>query len=191
VAAAASGSRSWRNPTAGQQAIAITIVTLAILLAARTSLILTSEDLDWVQRERVDAAVALLRDRGFDKEAFVLGHVAHYRRSDNWWNRYVGHGEAYAATNFPFEVVTLYPRFFRVAVDDTERAVILLHEAQHLIGHGEDATLVYVWSSKQRIGWTEPRYGATRVWRDAKDWTAQSAPALFACGSSAACAAAP
>jgi hypothetical protein len=47
--------------------------------------------------------------------------VVSYRRTDNWWNQYVGHHAAYAATNFPFGVVTLYPAFFRYAVDDTER----------------------------------------------------------------------
>jgi hypothetical protein len=181
-AAPPAAPRSWRNPTAGQQAITITIVTLGLLLGIRTSLILTSNDLDWVQHERVEMAISLLRDRGFEQEAFVLGHAAHYRSSDNWWNRYVGHSEAYAATNFPFEVVTLYPRFFTVPIDDTERAVVLLHEAQHLLGHGEDAALDYVWAAKPRVGWTEDKYGTTRVWRNTKEWTCGPAQA---CGSTA------
>jgi hypothetical protein len=141
--------------------------------------VLTSDDLNWQQEERVSAAIAILRDRGFAKEAFLLEHLTTYRASDHWWNRYVGHTQAYAATNFPFEVITLYPPFFRVAVDDTERAVILLHEAQHLLGHDERGALVYVWHVKERVGWTSARYRATRVWHNTMEWTQQSAPTLF------------
>jgi hypothetical protein len=174
-------AKVWPN------ALVIVVAVLAILLGVRTSLILTSDDLNWRERQRVDAAIAILRSGGFSREVFVLAHLAHYRSSDNWWNGYVGHNQAYAATNFPFEVVTLYPWFFRVATDDTERAVILLHEAQHLLGHDEDAALDYVWTVKERVGWTQDRYGTTRVWRNTREWTQQSAPALFACGSNAAC----
>jgi hypothetical protein len=155
---------------------AIAATVFAILLASRTSLILSSRDLGRADQQQVDAAIGLLRDRGFSTEAFVLAHAAHYRSTDNWWNRYVGHSEAYAATNFPFEVITLYPPFFHATVDDTERAVILLHEARHLLGRGESAALAYVWDAKPRLGWTADRYGASRVWLNTNEWMQQEAP---------------
>lgn len=120
-------------------------------------------------------SIALLDRAGFSREVLVLRHFANYRATDNWWNQYLGHREAYAATNFPLGIVTLYPPFFTVAVDDTERAVILLHEAQHLWGSGEDAALERVWREKQRLGWTAGAYGETRVWKNVKEWTAQAA----------------
>ena len=102
--------------------------------------------------------------------------------NDNWWNLHLGHGDAYAATNFPLGVVTLYPAFFTVPVDNTERAVILFHEAQHLMGAGEDAALERVWREKQRIGWTSEAYARTKVWSNTREWTVASLPALFECG---------
>ena len=88
----------------------------------------------------------------------------------------------YAATNFPFEVVTLYPDFFAYAADDTERAVILLHEARHLGGAGEEEALASVWRDKRRLGWTRERYGQTRVWKNVSEFTRRYAPGLFRCG---------
>lgn len=79
-------------------------------------------------------------------------------------------------------IVTLYPAFFEVAVDDTERAAILLHESQHLLGFGEEAALERVWREKQRLGWTADNYVKTRVWRNVREWTGSSVPALFQCG---------
>jgi hypothetical protein len=147
------------------------------------SLLLTSDALGSNQQLSVTRAIALLKQRGFSKEAFVLGNLVNYRVTDNWWNSYVGHHEAYAATNFPFEVVTLYAPFFDAAVDDTERAVILLHESHHLIGRGEEAALEGVWHVKQRLGWTADQYGRTKVWRNTREWTMSSVPTLFHCGS--------
>ena len=58
----------------------------------------------------------------------------------------------------------------------------LLHEAQHLLGHGEEMALRYVWLERPRLGWTDERYSRSRVWRNTREWTQQSAPALFVCG---------
>jgi hypothetical protein len=129
-------------------------------------------------------SIALLEQAGFAKEVLMLRHFANYRATDNWWNVYLGHPDAYAATNFPLGVVTLYPPFFTAAVDDTERAAILLHEAQHLLGAGEETALDIVWRGKQRLGWTAAEYGQTRVWRNTREWTASGVPALFQCGAS-------
>jgi hypothetical protein len=156
--------------------------TILLLFICYLSLLLTSNDLEDDKRKTVERAIAVLAQGGFDRQAFELNHVVKYRKTDNWWNRYVGHHDAYAATNFPFEVVTLYPEFFDVAIDDNERAAILLHEAYHLFGSGEEAALEHTWREKHRIGWTENRYGQTKVWANTKELTMAQLPRLFQCG---------
>ena len=52
----------------------------------------------------VTDAINLLDRQGFTKQAWMLRHVVVYRSSDNWWNLYTGHQQAYAATNFPSPV---------------------------------------------------------------------------------------
>jgi len=157
-------------------------VTVALVFLWSRSLLLTSEAIDDHQQQIVLRAVSLLDRSGFSREVLVLRHFANYRSTDNWWNLYLGHPGAYAATNFPLGVVTLYPAFFTTATDDTERAAILLHEAQHLLGSGEEAALDRVWRDKQRLGWTVADYGQTRVWRNTREWTLTAVPALFRCG---------
>jgi hypothetical protein len=161
----------------------IIVASSILIFAFYLSLLLTSNDLGFQQREVVAHAINILEQKGFGKEAFVVNRLATYRSSDNWWNNYVGHRDAYAATNFPFEVLTLYPDFFQVPVDDAERAAILLHEAYHLLGSGEDDALERVWREKRRLGWTFERYGQSRVWRNTRELTMVHAPQLFQCGS--------
>ena len=52
----------------------------------------------------------------------------------------------------------------------------------HLFGAGEEAALRRVWFDKQRLGWTADRYSQTRVWKNTKEWTEGTVPALFRCG---------
>src|SRR4051794_30281353 len=85
--------------------------TFVILIIWYFSLLLTSNKLQQDQYLKVDVAIALIEQSGFRNEGFVLRRAATFRSTDNWWNRYVGHRDAYAATNFPFEMVTLYPEF--------------------------------------------------------------------------------
>src|SRR6185369_4717891 len=132
--------------------------TLIILIIWYVSLLFTSEKLQPDQYLKVDVAIGLIEQTGFTREGFVLRHATMFRSTDNWWNRWLGHRDAYAATNFPFEIVTLYPQFFNDPVDDRERAAMLLHEARHLLGDGEEAALRSTWMSKQRLGWTADRY---------------------------------
>lgn len=165
-----------------RRAAAVLGVTCVLLAACHASLLWTSEAASFEQRAQVRRAVELIEQGGFTREAFLLRRLANFRTSDNWWNAYVGHAEAYAATNFPFEVVTLYPEFFQYPVDDVERAVILLHEARHLAGEGEEAAFAGVWRDKARLGWTRERYGQTRVWKNVAEFTRRHAPGLFACG---------
>ena len=87
----------------------ITGTTLAIVVLAFLSLLITSDGLTYEQEQTVNEAIAIVERGGFGREARVLRNVVFYRSSDSWWNKHVGHPNAYAATNFPFAVVTLYP----------------------------------------------------------------------------------
>ncbi|MGH9883645.1 MAG: hypothetical protein ACRD6N_19655 [Pyrinomonadaceae bacterium] len=167
----------------GKRLIWIFATTIFLLFIGYLSLLLTSDDLDREKRQTVERAIAILEQKGFDREAFVLATLVKYRGTDNWWNRYVGHRDAYAATNFPFEVVTVYPEFFEHTLDDHERAAILLHEAYHLLGSGEAAALERVWREKQKLGWTADNYSQSRVWNNTRELTAAQVPTLFQCGS--------
>jgi hypothetical protein len=157
-------------------------VALTILTISYASLLLTSDAVTAAEREAVASAIEELDRAGFSQQTFALRHLVSFRRTDNWWNRSVGHPAAYAATNFPFAVVTLYPPFFKYPVDDRERAAILLHEAYHLFGDDEGEALQRVWQQKNRLGWTRGRYSHTRVWKNTQEWTHGSVPALFTCG---------
>jgi hypothetical protein len=156
--------------------------TLIVFFIWYVSLLTSSDGLQPDQRVEVNNAVALLQQQGFNREAFILKHLTVFRGTDNWWNNYVGHRDAYAATNFPFEVVTLYPEFFEVPVDDKERAAVLLHEARHLMGDGEDSALDSTWRSKQRLGWTADKYKQTRLWNATEQLTKARFPFMFQCG---------
>jgi hypothetical protein len=156
--------------------------TSIILLIWYASLLISSDGLQPDQREKVQNAIAILQQQGFTREAFILKRLTVFRATDNWWNNYVGHSDAYAATNFPFEIVTLYPEFFDVPVDDRERAAVLLHEARHLLGDGEDSALDSTWRNKQRLGWTADKYKQTRLWNATEQLTKARFPFMFQCG---------
>lgn len=157
-------------------------VTCAVIVAWHASLLLTSEPATMNQRLQVRGAVEVIERGGFSRELFLLRRLTCFRTTDNWWNNAVGHGEAYASTNFPFEIITLYPEFFKYPIDDTERAVILLHEARHLAGADEHEAFKSVWRDKARLGWTREKYSETRVWKNTSDFTRRYAPELFTCG---------
>ena len=159
--------------------------TIIVLLVLYGSLLISSNGLESDQREQVQKAIAVLEQHGFNREVFILKHLTVFRGTDNWWNRYLGHRDAYAATNFPFEVVTLYPEFFTVPVDDNERASVLLHESSHLLGSGEEAALGATWRNKRRLGWTVEKYRQTRLWNATEQLTRAQFPYMFKCGSDA------
>jgi hypothetical protein len=145
------------------------------------SLVLTATPLTFGERERVDSAIQLLEKRGFINEAYLLRDLATFRRDDNWLNAAVPKESAFAATNYPFAVITLYPDFFNFTVDDVERAAILLHEARHLKGHNEEDAYEFVWRNRKYLEWTEKRYGGSIVWRVIRRQTKDFAPNLFVC----------
>src|SRR5689334_6819712 len=140
VPESSSDARSAGRQVSGRLLWLIGVIVTLVFLWSR-SLLLTSEPIDSNQRQLVMQAIRVLEQSGFSRDVVMLRHFANYRATDNWWNQQLGHRDAYAATNFPLGVVTLYGPFFKVAVDDTERAAILLHEAQHLSGAGEAAAL--------------------------------------------------
>lgn len=165
-----------------RRALILFVVIISVLAIWYLSLIGSSQRITDDERRQVTRAIDILEAKGFGSQAFILRHLANYRATDNWWNRMTGHSDAFAATNFPFEVVTLYPDFFKLSADDTERAVMLLHEASHLEGHGEETALVDTWKAKSRLGWNADRYGNGRVWKSTRELTRNMAGWLFQCG---------
>lgn len=126
-------------------------------------------------------AIAVLKERGFSNDIFLLAHFSVFRSEDNWLNASVAKENAYAATNFPFEIVTLYPDFFTYPVDETERAAILLHESRHLRGEDEHDAYKFVWEHRKQLGWTREKYSESVVWRNIRKQTKDNVPELFIC----------
>ncbi len=144
-------------------------------------MLLTASKLKYEEKQKIWAAVKLLEDKDFDREAFLLNYLTSYRANDNWLNASTRLENAYAATNFPFEIMTVYPDFFTYTLDDTERAAILLHEAQHLKGADEQEAYEFVWRNRRKLGWTRDKYANSNVWRNVRRQTREYAPNLFVC----------
>jgi hypothetical protein len=157
-------------------------LVIFLLLGFYLSLRLTAEPLTAEQDAALQRALTVLEERGFASEARMLRYTATYRRTDNWLNRRARFENAYAAVNFPFQIVTLYPDFFEKPTDDTERALILLHEAQHLYGADEPEAYEYAWRKRRQLGWTKEAYSQTRVWNNVSEATHNYAPRVFQCG---------
>jgi len=157
------------------------IAGLLALFAFYLSLVATSSPVDLGDRVKLDRAIYVLGAKGFDREAFLLRNVVTFRSSDNWLNAVTKQDNAFAATNFPFQIVTLYPDFFGKAADDTERAMVLLHEAQHLQGADEAAAYSYVWKHREQLGWTQLTHGMTATYINIAEQTRDYSPDLFTC----------
>ena len=146
-----------------------------------SSLLFTASPLAPENAEKVRAAISVIEKRGFINEAYLLRDLATFRGSDNWLNATVAKENAYAATNYPFAIITLYPDFFTYPEDDTERAAILLHEARHLKGDNEEEAYEFVWRNKKFLNWTEKNYGDSVVWLNIRTQTTEYTPNLFVC----------
>ena len=161
------------------------IICIAVLGAALAgfyaSLIGSADPLKPDERKNVEAAIGLLEGRGFNSAIFYLKHLAVFRANDNWLNASVTKENAYAATNFPFEIVTVYPDFFVYPADATEQAAILLHESCHLAGKDEKEAYEFVWKNRKRLGWTKDLYGNSPVWKAVRKQTREYSPELFVC----------
>lgn len=145
------------------------------------SLALSARPITNENESTVEAAVQVLADKGFTREVRVLRYLTMFRSTDNWLNASIEKENAYAATNFPFEIMTLYPDFFTIPLDDTERAAILLHEAQHLQGKDEKEAYEFVWKNRKRLGWTIEKYAGSTVWQNVRRQTREYSPGLFVC----------
>ena len=154
---------------------------VAALLTFYASLILSSSPLSADQQKTIDRAIGILEKKGFYEEVYYLRNFASFRGSDNWLNSLAPKENAYAATNYPFEIMTVYPEFFTYPEDDIERAAILLHEAQHLRGIDEKGAYEYVWRNRSRIGWTKDKYKWSVLWKNVRQQTKEYAPNLFVC----------
>lgn len=145
------------------------------------SLIFSAEKLSYEQKQIVQNSILTLAGKGFSDEVFLLNHLTAFRKTDNWLNASVEKENAYAATNFPFEIMTLYPDFFSYPVDDTERAAILLHEAQHLKGADEKEAYKFLWENRKKLGWTKVKYANSVIWRNVRKQTKEHLPEMFMC----------
>ncbi len=156
-------------------------VCAAALAGFYVSLLFSASSLSYEQKVTVKNAIAQLENTGFANEAFLLKRIAVFRADDNWLNSTVAKENAFAATNFPFEIVTLYADFFTYPVDETERAAILLHEARHLRGEDEKEAYEFVWKNRTKLGWTSEKYATSVVWSEIRKQTRHFAPNLFVC----------
>jgi hypothetical protein len=157
----------------------IAVMSVLAVVLLYWSLSFTSDPITSEQQVMVDKAIAILDDKGFYGKAFLLRRVTRFRSTDNWINLKAEHPVAFAATNFPFAYVTLYPDFFSKTTDDTERAVVLLHEAYHLMGKGEKIAFGETWKEKETIGYTEGKYHGSKVWNNMVEYTKLYADEVF------------
>jgi hypothetical protein len=164
-----------------RRAIVCAFVCAAAVFAFYLSLIFTSASLSYDEKTKVQDAVKVLDEKGFSREVFLLDYLTSFRGNDNWLNASTRFESAYAATNFPLEIMTVYPDFYAYTTDDTERAAILLHEAQHLKGADEKEAYEFVWRNRKKLGWTKQNYGNSMVWRSVRQLTKENAPNLFVC----------
>lgn len=163
------------------RAVICLFVVVFCIFAFYLSLIFSSSSLQTAEKEQVRKAIAILDEKGFKSEVFLLNYLTSYRSNDNWLNASIEKENAYAATNFPFEIMTLYPDFFEKTTDDMERASILLHEAKHLQGADEKEAYEFVWRNRNKLGWTKEKYGDTKLYQAVKKQTKEYAPNLFIC----------
>ncbi len=176
-----SSNRGLLKSAIVKRAVVCLMVLTAVIVGFYTSLILSADKLRPEEQAQVDASIRILEEKGFHDEVYFLRHLAVFRSNDNWLNATVAKENAYAATNFPFEIVTLYPDFFTYPVDETERAAILLHEAKHLQGQDEKGAYEFVWKNRKRLGWTFEAYRSSAIWMETRKLTKEIAPNLFVC----------
>lgn len=164
-----------------RRALVCVAVCVFSLLGFYLSMVFTASPLSAEEKASVERSIKILEEKGFAREVFLLRHLTVFRGNDNWLNASTRLENAYAATNFPFEIMTVYPEFFTVTIDDTERAAILLHEAQHLKGADEPEAYEFVWRKRKTLGWTQNVYRSSVVWRNVRKQTREFAPNLFVC----------
>src|SRR5690606_31813206 len=83
-----------------------TAAVLAVL-AFHLSLVTTSLPPAPYEKPALERAIAVLEEKGFENEVFLLRNTVTFRGTDHWLNAMVEKENAYASTNFPFQIVTL------------------------------------------------------------------------------------
>jgi hypothetical protein len=164
-----------------QQTATHAAAAVLAVIAFYLSLISTSLPPTKAESQQIDRAIQLLADRGFSEEVFLLKGTTTFRATDHWLNGLTEKENAYASTNFPFQIVTLYADFYTKATDDTERAMILMHEARHLMGENENQAYAYVWKHRKQLGWSLATHGSTESYVTIEQQTREMAPELFNC----------
>ena len=157
------------------------LVCFFSLLAFYLSLIFSAKKLTYDEQKITESGIAVLEAKGFADEVFLLRYTTAFRSNDHWLNASIEKENAYAATNFPFAIMVLYPEFFTVPIDDAERAAILLHEAKHLQGAGEPEAYEFVWKNRRKLGWTKETHRFSVIWLNVRKTTREIAPHLFFC----------
>ncbi len=175
------GSDPAGKSTILRRAVICLVVSFIALAGFYASMVFSASALSYEQKKTVERSIRILEEKGFSNEAFILKRLAVFRGNDNWLNASVVKERAFAATNFPFEIVTLYPDFFEYPADDTERAAILLHEARHLKGEDEKEAYEFVWKNRKKLGWVSENYADSVVWNEIRKQTREFAPNLFVC----------
>jgi hypothetical protein len=151
------------------------------LVGFYASLLYSSARLSADEEFLTEDAIRYIEERGFPDEAFLLKRLAVYRSNDNWLNASVEKENAFAATNFPFGIITLYPDFFAIPSDRIERAAILLHEVRHVKGGDEKEAYEFVWRNRTKLGWTADKYGTSEIWTIVSKQTREYVPQMFIC----------
>lgn len=169
------------GPRLFRRVVIFMLVCASAIAGFYFSLIFSARPLDYEQKQTVNEAINVLENKGFSREVFLLRRLAVYRSEDNWLNASVEKENAFAAANFPFEIVTIYPDFFRFPKDEVERAAILLHEAKHLEGADEKEAYEFVWRNREKLGWTLENYAGSNVWHEVRKQTRDYVPNLFVC----------
>ena len=174
-------SRNGLGKSIMKRALICLGIIVTLVVGFYVSLIFSSSPLNAEETASLEKALNLLEEKGFDEEVYYLRRFAVFRGSDNWLNSLVPKENAYAATNYPFEIMTVYPDFFTYTEDNVERAAILLHEAKHLQGSEEKEAYEFVWKNRARIGWTKAKYRRSVLWKNVRKQTKEYAPNLFIC----------
>ncbi len=164
-----------------KRATIFVIVCFLSILGFYLSMVFTSKPLSFDEKQSIGKAIAILDEKGFFGEVFLLNYLTSFRGNDHWLNASVAKESAYAATNFPFEIMTIYPDFFQFSTDDIERAAILLHESKHLEGKDEKEAYKFVWENRKKLGWTKENYSNSGIWKSIRKQTKEYAPELFVC----------
>lgn len=151
------------------------------IVAFYLSLLSTSVPPPAYERVTLNRAIDVLAEKGYDREVWLLKHTVTFRGTDHWLNALTEKENAYASTNFPFQIITLYRDFYYKTTDDTERAMVLLHEARHLMGENENQAYAYVWRHRHHLGWTMKTHGASESYLTIEQQTRENAPELFNC----------